>query len=34
MIRLIETEVSVETLENFCKEADNSPMYMVRIYLH
>ena len=34
LIKLIEQDVSEDVIKDFCKEADHSPMYMVRIYLH
>jgi len=34
LIKLIEEQVDEETIKAFCTEADSSPMYMVRVYLH
>ena len=34
LVKLIETSVDDEKIKEFCKEADLSPMFMVRIYLH
>lgn len=34
MIKQIESVISEDVIKEFCKDADCSPMYMVRIYLH
>lgn len=34
MIRLIEENIDEDVIKEFCKDADQCPMYMVRIYLH
>lgn len=34
LIKQIEDQVDEETIKEFCKEADHSPIYMVRVYLH
>lgn len=34
LIKLVEEKVDEDTIKEFCSEADYSPMYMVRIYLH
>jgi len=34
LIKLVEDKVPEETIKAFCTEADSSPLYMVRVYLH
>jgi len=34
MIKQIEDDLDEDEIKEFCSEADHSPMYMVRVYLH
>ena len=34
LIKLVEDKVPEDTIKAFCTEADSSPLYMVRVYLH
>ena len=34
LVKLVEDQVAEDTIKDFCTEADSSPMYMVRVYLH
>ena len=34
MIKQIEDDIDEDMIKEFCKDADQSPMYMVRVYLH
>lgn len=34
LVKLVEDQVAEDTIKDFCAEADSSPMYMVRVYLH
>lgn len=34
MIRQIEDDIDEDVIKAFCRNADQCPMYMVRVYLH